>query len=114
MKKRSDKFYLSDILDCIKKIEKYTMELSFKEFCKKQIVIDAVVRNFEIIGEAARNVSNKIKSVHKEIPWKEMVGMRNKIIHEYFGVDLKICWKTIRDSLPDLKNKISHLIKNNK
>ena len=70
------------------------------------MVVDAVVRNFEIIGEAAKNVPSKMKSLHKEIPWKEMSGMRNKMIHEYFGIDLKIVWKTIEHSLPGLKKAI--------
>ena len=109
MMARRAKLYLTDILDAIKKIEAYTKGLSFKEFCKKKIAIDAVVRNFEIIGEAAKNIPASIKTGHKEIPWKEMAGMRNKIIHEYFGVDLEIIWKTIRQSLPTLKKSISQI-----
>jgi uncharacterized protein with HEPN domain len=105
--KRNSGLYINDILDSIKKIETYTKGLSFKEFAHRKIVIDAVVRNLEIIGEASKNIPVKTKSLHKEIPWKEMAGMRDKITHEYFGVDLKIVWKTIKHSLPVLKKNIS-------
>ncbi len=73
------------------------------------MAIDAVVRNFEIIGEAARCVSVKFRASHKEIPWNLMIGMRNKMIHEYIGVDYEILWETITHSLPDLKSKLKKL-----
>ena len=111
MTRRNNNLYVKDILDSIDKIESYAKGLSFKEFAKKKIVIDAVVRNLEIIGEAAKNVSSEVKIKHKEIPWKQMAGMRAKTIHEYFGVDLKIVWKTIKKSLPDLKQAINSILK---
>ena len=70
------------------------------------MIIDAVVRNFEIIGEAAKNLSRKTKSRLSDIPWEDITGMRNKMIHEYFGVDLEIIWKTIQEAVPDLKKAI--------
>lgn len=103
MKKRDYKLYLKDILDAIAKIEDYIKDLSFEEFSKNSLVVDAVVRNFEIIGEASKNISEEIKSQYPDIPWKEMAGMRNKIIHEYFGIDLEIVWKTAKNRLPQLK-----------
>lgn len=103
MKKRNQKLYLKDILDSIQKIEEYTKGLSFGEFSHNKMVIDAVIRNFEIIGEASKNVSDKIKSFCQDIPWKEIAGMRDKVIHEYFGVDIEIVWKTIKYRLPELK-----------
>ncbi|MBU1091022.1 MAG: DUF86 domain-containing protein [Candidatus Omnitrophica bacterium] len=109
---RGGKLYLKDILDSINSIESYVRGLSFKEFSGNKMATDAVVRNFEIIGEAAKNISSQIKSEHKQIPWKEMAGMRDKITHEYFGIDLKIVWKTIKRSLPDLKRAITPLLKN--
>ena len=111
MAKRSDELYLRD-LDAIKKIENYVNGLDYKKFSKNPIVIDAVLRNFEIIGEASKNLSKEIKSSYPEIPWKEMAGMRNKVIHEYFGVDLKIVWRTIKKRLPELKIKIKKILKN--
>jgi len=70
------------------------------------MVIDAVVRNLEIIGEAAKNLSKETKSQYPEIPWREMADMRNKLIHEYFGVDLDIVWKTIKYRLPEVKKNL--------
>jgi len=111
MAKRNDKLYLKDTLDSIEKIEKYVNNLNYEEFSKNLVVIDAVVRNFEIIGEATKNLSKEIKSLYPNIPWKEMAGMRNKVIHEYFGVNLKIVWKTIKERLPELKIKIGEILK---
>jgi len=111
MAKRSDKLYLRDILDSIEKIEKYVRGLNFEKFSENLMIIDAVVRNLEIIGEATKNLSKEIKILHPEIPWKEMKGMRNKVIHEYFGVNLKIIWKTIKERLPELKIKIKEILK---
>jgi len=90
MAKKEDKLYLNDIWEAILKIEKYTKGLSYEEFLNNMMVIDAVVRNLEIIGEATKNLSKEIKSQYPEIPWKEMAGMRDKLIHEYFGIDLDI------------------------
>ena len=102
-KERNPKLYLRDILDAIAKIEDYTEGLSFEEFSKNNLVVDAVVRNFEIIGEASKNIPEETKSQYSQIPWKEMAGMRDKMIHEYFGVDLEIVWETIKTRLPQLK-----------
>lgn len=111
MTERNDKLYLKDILDSIEKIEKYVKNLNYKKFSKNLLVIDAVVRNFEVIGEATKNLSKEIKSLYPNIPWKEMAGMRNKVIHEYFGVNLKIIWKTIKERLPELRIKIEEILK---
>ena len=112
MAKRSDKLYLKDIFDSIEKIESYINNLNYEEFSEDLMVIDAVVRNLEIIGEATKNLSKEIKSSYPEIPWKEIAGMRNKVIHEYFGVNFKIVWKTIKERLPELKMKIEEILKN--
>lgn len=111
MKKRNAKLYIKDILDAINKIEEYTKDLSYKNFTKNKIVIDAVIRNFEIIGEASKNIPAEVKSAHKDIPWKEMAGMRDKMIHEYFGVDLGIVWKTVKESLPQLAPFLKNIYK---
>lgn len=113
MTKRSENLYLRDIVDSIQNIEKYTKNLSSKKFSNDRLVIDAVVRNLEIIGEAAKHVSKATKSAHPDVPWKEMTGMRNKVIHEYFGVDVDIVWETVENSLPTLGKSIQKLLKKN-
>jgi len=103
MSERDYKLYIQDILNSIEKIIEYTKSMSSEEFSNNDMTIDAVVRNFEIIGEASKNVPENVTSLHANIPWREMAGMRDKMIHEYFGVDLDILWKTIKTRLPELK-----------
>lgn len=85
--------------------------LTFEEFSKKMVVIDAVVRNFEIIGEATKHIPADIKKDHPLVKWKEMAGMRDKLAHEYFGVNVEILWKTGKNRLPTLKPLIIELLK---
>ncbi len=106
MTKRNEQVYIRDIVDSIERIEDYTKGLSFEQFSHDQKTIDAVIRNFEIIGEATKNLSNEIKSSYQDIPWKEMAGMRDKMIHDYSGVDLDIIWKTIKERLLELKKSL--------
>ncbi len=112
MMSRSGKIYLKDILEAIEKIGSYVKDLSFEDFSHNEMVIDAVIRNFEVIGEATKNLPANIKSSRRNIPWKEMSGMRDKMIHEYFGVDLDIVWKTIKQSLPGLEKSLKSIFKN--
>jgi uncharacterized protein with HEPN domain len=107
--KRKDNLYLRDIKEALAKIEQYTRKLSLDDFDDDRKTVDAVVRNIEIIGEAAKNISVESRKKHIDIPWKKMVGMRNKVIHEYFGVDVDILWQTIKEDLPGLKKKISKI-----
>ncbi|MFA5805040.1 MAG: DUF86 domain-containing protein [Melioribacteraceae bacterium] len=109
MSKRNDKLLLLDILDSIHKILTYTKDLDFRTFVKDQKTCDTVVRNIEIIGEASKHVSKRIKD-KSTAPWKRIVGMRNRIIHEYFGVDLKIVWKIVNEQLNDFEKAIKELI----
>ena len=111
MSKRKPKLYLEDIKSSIAKIENYIKGLSFEEFTKNTLVLDAVVRNLTIIGEAARNIPEEIKLKNPGIAWTEAINMRNKITHEYFGVDEDILWKTIKEDLPPLKKQISKILK---
>ena len=106
MSKRGLLLYLQDIIDSIEKIEEYTRGISFEEFSKNSEKIDAVVRNFEIIGEAARNISQEFIDQYPNIPREKMISMRNKILHEYFGVDTETVWKTITEDLPMLKKSL--------
>ena len=110
MHERGAKLYLVDIENSLGKIESYTRNLSFDDFVSNQQVIDAVVRNLEIVGEAVRNMPNNIISTHPEIPWEKIIGMRNKVIHEYFGVDEEIVWKTIREDMPVFRSQIARVL----
>ena len=111
MPKRSTALYLGDILDSITKIEKFTKSVSLEKFLKDELTIDAVVRNLEIIGEATRQMPERFKDKQPDIPWAKMISMRNKVIHEYSGVDAEILWQTIQEDLPQLKKLIRKLHK---
>lgn len=93
----------------VSRIEEYVGSVTFENFNKDQKTIDAVVRNLEIIGEAAKNISEEFIEKYSDLPWREMVSMRNKVIHEYFGVDISILWQTIKEDLPGLKMQVEEL-----
>lgn len=109
MSEKSIKLYTDDILSSILKIEEYLGNLTFDDFKSDSKTIDAVVRNLEIIGEAANNIPELFIEEHRDIPWREMITMRNKVIHEYFGVDIDILWQTVTQDLPKLKIQIENL-----
>jgi len=109
MSKREAKLYLDDILSAITAIKEFTKDMTFADFQNDRKTVDAVIRNLEIIGEAANNIPQELKNNYPTIPWRDMISMRNKIMHEYFGVDTEIMWKTIQDDLPPLKTKIEAL-----
>jgi len=102
MSKRSVLLLLEDILDSSIKIKKYTAELSIQDFIEDEKTIDAVVRNFEIIGEASNRIDDDFKTQHPQIEWLRITGLRNRLIHEYFGIDLEIIWSITNDYLDDL------------
>lgn len=108
--KRDDTVYIRHILDAIHLIEKYTKGMSENQFLSDTMAHDAVVRQIEIIGEAARNISDKFREQHSNLPWGKMIGIRNKIIHEYFNVNYAIVWDTIKDDLPFLKKALKKIL----
>jgi len=95
-KSRNHIHYLEDMLESMRRIQRYTEGISFEEFTLSTLKTDAVIRNLEIIGEASKNVPESLKSKYPEIPWRSMYGLRNYMVHEYFGVDLNNIWKIIR------------------
>ncbi|MGA9364751.1 MAG: DUF86 domain-containing protein [Bacteroidota bacterium] len=106
MSKRDWKLLLEDIRESIQKVDKYVAGLTLEQFRTNELVIDAVVRNLEIIGEASRMMPEEGKKKLSNLPWNNMVGLRNRIIHEYFGVDLNIIWYIVKNELPSVKNQI--------
>lgn len=110
MKKRDYQDYLRDILNSINDIEDFIRNMRFEDFKKDKKTINAVVRSIEIIGEATKNIPKTLKNKHREIPWKKMAGIRNKLIHEYFGIDIEILWKTITEDIPPLKIFIQNIL----
>lgn len=108
---RDYKLQLEDILDSSKKIERYVKGLDYRKFVKNELVVDAVIRNLEIIGEAARQVSDDVKQSAPDVEWHKLMSLRNILIHEYFGVDNEILWDIVKNKIPGLKRSISSLLK---
>jgi len=110
MSKREWRLFVEDVLESIDLIEDYVKGMDFDEFKKDRKTVDAVVRNFEIIGEASRNIPEEIRNKYPDIDWKGMIGLRNRIAHEYFGVSSAIIWNILKNELPLLKEKIKRIL----
>lgn len=107
---RDSKILIEDILESIEKINLYVEGLSFDDFNLDSKTIDAVTRNFEIIGEASNKIPEEFKINYPDIEWKKIIGLRNRIIHEYFGVDNSIIWFIIENELELLKEKLVKIL----
>ena len=111
MSRRNPELLLEDILEAIVKIKNYVVDLDFDDFVTDGKTIDAVVRNFEIIGEAARQLPEDFTRKHDHIAWYQIIGIRNRIIHEYFGIDLTIIWQVIQHDLDQFNEQIRRMTK---
>lgn len=109
--KKDSTVFLKHILESIGLIEKYTKGFKKKKFKKSRKIQDAVIRNLEIIGEATKNLPKDFTAKHPEISWSKIAGLRDVLIHMYFGVDLDMTWDVIKNHLPDLKKKIKAILK---
>lgn len=108
---KSNLIYINHIENCISKIEQYTKNISEEQFSKTEIIQDAVIRNFEIIGEATKKLSKDFKDTYFNVPWKDIAGMRDVLIHDYLGVDIDAVWQTVKINIPILKKDIEEIQK---
>lgn len=109
MSKRPVDLLLDDICEALDRIEQYISGMSFDVFSKDRKSVDAVVRNLEIIGEASNRLPADFKDSHSQIEWHKVVGLRHRIVHEYFGIDLQIVWQILQKDLPSLRQAISQI-----
>ena len=101
-RKRRDREYLADLAEAVQRIVVYTGELTYEEFLADRKTQDAVLRNLQVMGEAVKNLSAPVKQMHSHLPWKQMAGMRDKVVHDYFGINHDIVWALAKEELPVL------------
>jgi uncharacterized protein with HEPN domain len=109
--KKDNFVYLKHIIDAIGRIEEYTKDVRRDGFMSSTLVQAAVVRELEIIGEATKRLGAQIKKGYPDVPWKKIAGMRDKLIHDYFGVDLDAVWETVERDIPALRKRIDEILK---
>ncbi len=107
---RDYKFYLEDVLQAITRICRYTSGMSLKTLSNDDKTVDAVVRNLEIIGEAVKKMPEQVRAGHPAVDWKKIAGLRDILIHAYFGVDVEIVWDVVRNSLPGLEQQVQAVL----
>ena len=110
-KKRRNKDFLGDINEAMNLIGLYTKELAYREFLEDRKAQDAIVRNLEVIGEASKNITAVFKAKYPDVPWRKLAGLRDKLIHFYFGIDYKIVWSIAKKELPKLRKQVKEILK---
>ena len=104
--KKDPEVFIEHILESIELIDNYTANKSMRDFIKSVQLQDSIIRRIEIIGEAVKNLSSDVKINYPEVPWKKIAGMRDVLIHEYFGIDLELTWQVVQEDMPSLKREI--------
>jgi uncharacterized protein with HEPN domain len=110
VKKDTDVF-LKHIIYSIESIDNYTKDKSEQDFIESPETQDAAMRRLAVIGEAAKNIPSVLREKHKKIDWKAIIGLKNILVHEYFGVDIGVIWHIVKDDIPELKKEISKMLK---
>ena len=108
--KKDPLVFIKHIRDSINEIDSFTKNVSKDKFIEEKLIQNAVIRSIEVVGEAVKNLPKDFKSKYKVIPWNKIAGMRDKIIHNYFGIDLETVWKVVKESIPELKNNIKNIL----
>lgn len=108
--RKHDTVYLSHILDAVGQIETYTADLSYEAFARDRLIQDGVIRQLEIVGEACRALSSELRAQHPDLPWNQIIGLRNRLIHAYFDINLGIIWDIVQADIPPLKAQIRTLL----
>jgi len=111
--KREYKDYLTDIVEAMNSAMKFVENMNYSDFLQDDKTTSAVIQKLGVIGEATKNIPDEIRNEYPQIPWKDIAGMRDKLIHEYFGADLKRIWQTIKEDLPKIKPEIKEILRKN-
>jgi uncharacterized protein with HEPN domain len=109
MPERKPSALIKDILTCVERIQIYTKEFSFTEFSGNFMAIEACLYNLQVVGEAVSRLPEEVKEKEPQIPWVLIKGMRNRLIHEYFGTDLAVVWNVIKNELPSFKSELEKI-----
>jgi uncharacterized protein with HEPN domain len=107
---REIRLYLDDIVECCDKIGRFTLGLTFEQFRSSEMVVDAVTRNLEIIGEASKSVPDEMRSKYPDVPWRKMTGLRDVVVHGYFRIDVQLLWDIVQREVPIVRQKIGAIV----
>ena len=107
---RDYRLFLKDVINAMEAIESFVEGMDFEDFVEDDKTSSAVIRKFEIIGEAVKHIPEWVKEKYPDIPWKEMAGMRDRLIHAYFGIDFRLVWDTIKHDVPELKSRLLEIL----